>query len=125
MLTTAPLIPTLCATDLERAKRFYGETLGLELVPAAVGALFRTGKGTNLWLYEKAPSGVDLATTHFIVRDIREVMKELTRRGIEFEDYNLPDFKTTNGVGIFGPLGVAWFRDTEGNMLNLMQVVAK
>ena len=122
MLAAAPLISTLAATDLERAKLFYAERLGLDLLPAAVGALFRTGKGTNLWLYQKSPSDVELATTHFIVSDIHAELKGLRGRGVVFEEYDLPRFKTKDGVGMIGPLRVAWFKDTEGNMLNIMEV---
>src|SRR5262252_8641272 len=121
MLSTSPLIPTLPAADLSRATKFYTECLGLEHLPAAIGALFRTGKGTNLWLYQQALGEVVLASSHFIVRDIRPVITKLRDQGVTFEEYDLPGLKTTNGVGKVGPLKFAWFRDTEGNMLNLME----
>jgi catechol 2,3-dioxygenase-like lactoylglutathione lyase family enzyme len=122
MLETSPLIPTLLAADLRRATKFYTETLGLPALNAAVGTLLRAGKGTNLWLYEKGPDDVLLGSSHFIVGDIRAAMKKLRDRGVIFEDYDLPGFKTKDGVGEIGPLKVASFRDTENNLLNIFQV---
>jgi len=122
MLTNAPFIPTLAAQDLERAKKFYEEQLGLQSVPAAVGALFKVGAGSNLWLYQKGPEQIDLAVGHFIVSNLEQEMKKLRDQGIVFEEYDLPNGKTKAGIGTVGPLKFAWFRDSEGNLLNLMEV---
>jgi catechol 2,3-dioxygenase-like lactoylglutathione lyase family enzyme len=107
--------------DLERARRFYGEQLGLEAVGAKPDGKFvyRCG-GTELALFPK-PGGTKAEHTavSFQVKDIVAAIRALEANGVVFADYDLPDFKTVDHVAVLGSEKAAWFQDPEGNTLCL------
>src|ERR1700716_846244 len=81
MLEDSMIVSTIPVTDLDRAKRFYGETLGLTFLwenPAS--ARFRCGGGTELSIFRRAPSTADHTLAHFEVSDIEAVVRELEDR---------------------------------------------
>lgn len=102
MLANVPVCATLPTTDLERAKRFYSEAFGLTeaTIGAEGGAFFKAGGGTMLRIYERPPGNTAAQHTvaGFLVEDLEEEMSELRRRGVAFEEYDLPHLKTENGV---------------------------
>jgi catechol 2,3-dioxygenase-like lactoylglutathione lyase family enzyme len=109
----------LPAQDMERARRFYDEKLGLQpLDDHDPQHLFYDVAGVRFLLFQSsgAPSG-----THdqmgFVVQDIKARVDELRDRGVVFEDYE----QTVDGVAQFGEIRAAWFKDTEGNLLNLIE----
>jgi catechol 2,3-dioxygenase-like lactoylglutathione lyase family enzyme len=119
---------TLPTTDLERAKRFYGGVLGLteSAVVADGGAFFNAGGGTLVRIYER-PSGYTPAehtVAGFLVEDLEGEMSELRRRGVSFEEYDLPHLKTEKGVYTDPRRGVqgSWIKDPDGNILALTQL---
>jgi predicted enzyme related to lactoylglutathione lyase len=120
MLTNAPVTPTLPASDIERAKKFYNETLGLEVDrEGPEGVFFKTGSGSIL-VYPSGSAGTNQATAAgFTVTDLDAEMTELRAKGVEFEEYDFPGLKTVNGVADFGGMRGAWFKDTEGNIIAL------
>ncbi len=123
ILADAPVSAGLPAADIERAKAFYEGTVGLPLVQDLEGALmFACGNGTMFFVYPSEFAGTNKATAAgFQVDDIQAVMEELRGKGVTFEEYDMPGLKTVNGVATLGPSKSAWFTDTEGNILALVQ----
>lgn len=122
MLTHAPLMTILPVKDLDRARDFYANRLGLAAVgPRPDGKfLFRAEGGALLALFPK-PEGTKAEHTavSFEVDDIVREIRDLEARGVAFHDYDLPGFKTVEHVAILGAEKAAWFNDTEGNILCL------
>jgi catechol 2,3-dioxygenase-like lactoylglutathione lyase family enzyme len=109
--------------DLQRAKEFYGRTLGLEVSVENDLLELRLAGGTNVLAYPK-PNHVPATFTilNFPVDDIEEAVAELTRRGVRFEIYDEGDLKTDER-GIFRGEGprIAWFKDPAGNILSVLE----
>jgi catechol 2,3-dioxygenase-like lactoylglutathione lyase family enzyme len=133
ILDSARVAVRLPAQDLERARRFYSEKLGLEPVDERPGGLLYRCGGADFALFRSAGASPGTFTQMALeVDDLRAVMDELKRRGVVFEEVDLPGLKTVDGVaevqgnypskGATGELG-AWFRDSEGNMLGVGQPV--
>ena len=122
MLDTAMVVATIPVTDLDRGRRFYGETLGLTFLwdnPASVR--FGCGGGTQLSIFRRGPSTADHTVAHFEVSDIETVIRALEERGVTFIDYAEGPLQTTGHIAKLGPARVAWFRDPDGNTLGLRQ----
>lgn len=114
---------TLPAADLERAKLWYEEKLGLRPVEEDVfgGAWYETG-GTRFLLYLSAFAGTNQATAvSFSFEGFDAAMGVLRSRGVTFDEFDYDDFKTVDGVLELpdGRRG-AWFKDSEGNILNIL-----
>ena len=127
MLTNAPVTPTLPATDIERAKKFYMEKLGLKLSPKQMhggdNAMFECGKGSMLFIYQRPPSPAQHTLAHFSVDNLEAEMKDLREKGVVFEEYDFPGLKTVNGIATTDDgYKSAWFKDSEGNILALGQM---
>jgi catechol 2,3-dioxygenase-like lactoylglutathione lyase family enzyme len=122
MLDTAMVVATIPVTDLDRAKRFYGDTLGLGFLwenPASVR--FDCGGGTQLSIFRRGPSKADHTLAHFEVSDIEAVVGELEGQGVTFLDYTEGPLQTTGHIAQLGPARAAWFHDPDGNALGLRQ----
>jgi predicted enzyme related to lactoylglutathione lyase len=128
--TVAARLP---AHDLDRARRFYAEKLGLEPVETRPGGLRYECAGTTFVLFESAgrPSG-EHTQMAWNVDDVESVVAELRGRGLEFEEVDVPGLRTVDGIadvaGNYPSAGgggerAAWFRDSEGNMLGIGQAV--
>jgi catechol 2,3-dioxygenase-like lactoylglutathione lyase family enzyme len=128
MLANVPVCATLPTTDLERAKRFYRDALGLteSAVHADAGVFLKAGAGTMVRIYERPPgyTAPEHTVVGFLVEDLVEEMSELRRRGVSFEEYDRPHLKTENGVYTDPQRGVkgSWVRDPDGNILALTQL---
>lgn len=113
---------TLPAQDLERAKKFYGETLGFELAEWEFDGSFRVKVGDSWFgVYPSAFAGTNQATAVGIgVEDTEAAVSALRDRGVVFEEYDFGEIKTVDGI-ITMPGGTkgAWFKDTEGNIVGL------
>jgi len=124
MLSKARAAAALPASDLGRAKKFYGEVLGLSVQQENPdGVEYALGGGTSVFVYPSSYAGTNQATAvGFEVDDLDATMKDLQSRGATFEEYDLPGIKTVKGVVTMpdGSRG-AWFKDTEGNILSLMK----
>lgn len=119
MLTDADVTTMLPVKNLDRARRFYEDCLGLkpgELRPD--GKFVYAVGGSRLALFPKQDgTKADHTAISFKVFDIDASIKALQRAGVAFEDYDFPDFKTVNHVCVLGAEKAAWFKDTEGNYL--------
>jgi catechol 2,3-dioxygenase-like lactoylglutathione lyase family enzyme len=127
MLTRAPLMTMLPVKDLERARDFYVNRLGLEAEGLAADGKFvlRAG-GAKLALMPK-PEGTKAEHTavSFEVEDVAAEIRALENRGVVFEDYDFPGFKTVDHMIVLGTEKAAWFKDPEGNILCLHQDLRK
>jgi len=128
MISNSKVTPTLPVVDLERARRFYRDTLGLKIsAEDSMSVLFEAG-GCNLYLYKRAPTKADHTVASFEVDDVRKEVDELRRKGIKFEEYDIPEMglKTVNGIATMRSEQFentsAWFKDTEGNILAVVHM---
>ena len=123
----------LPAQDLDRARAFYADRLGLEPVDERPGGLlYRVASGEFvLFLSTGRPSGGH-TQMGFEVADIEATVAELRARGVAFEEYGSPGFSTRDGIaeieGNYPSKGAssergAWFHDSEGNLLGVGQPV--
>jgi catechol 2,3-dioxygenase-like lactoylglutathione lyase family enzyme len=114
---------TLPASDMARARAWYEETLDLRPVETDVfgGSWYETG-GVRFLLYPSGVAGTNQATAaSFIADDFNAAIALLRERGAVFDEFDYDDVKTVNGVLELpdGRKG-AWFRDSEGNILNII-----
>jgi predicted enzyme related to lactoylglutathione lyase len=120
MLTRAPVTTILPVKDMTRARNFYEKMLGLEPKGFAADGnyLFGCGGGAQIALIPK-PEGTKAEHTalSFEVSGIEKVIADLKARGVVFEDYDFPNFKTVNHICVLGSDKAAWFKDPEGNYL--------
>lgn len=123
MLRNAPVVPYIPATDIQRAREFYEQKIGL--VPKqeiAGGVVYECGDRSWIFLYRSAGAGTSQASQAFWqVRDIEAEVRELRDRGVTFEDYDVPGMKTVDGIATAGGTKAAWFKDSEGNIMALIQ----
>jgi catechol 2,3-dioxygenase-like lactoylglutathione lyase family enzyme len=122
MLTGAQVMAIVPTTDLARAKAFYGETLGLvdaNVPTPGPQVIYRCGN-TLLEVYERPTAGEARHTlASWEVSDLRATVDQLRNRGVRFEEYDLPEVKTEDGISATGDLREAWFRDPDGNILRI------
>jgi predicted enzyme related to lactoylglutathione lyase len=127
MLNTSPVTTILPVVDPERARDFYGRVLGLKDLGASGDGkyLFATASGTLALLPKAEPTKADHTAISFEVPDAGAAVRALTDRGVLFEDYDLPGLKTVDKVCVLGSEKAAWFKDTEGNILCIHEVIAR
>lgn len=119
MLAESLVVVTVAVTDLERARGFYAEQLGLPVLEEAPFAIrFGAGTGSQLSVRRGQPN-VGQTVAHFEVADIEAEVRELTGRGVPFDEYETP--KTTNFIAQIGPARGAWFKDPDGNVFGVRQ----
>jgi catechol 2,3-dioxygenase-like lactoylglutathione lyase family enzyme len=123
MLQDAPMYAYIPARNVTRARGFYEGKLGLK--PAEElngGVVYEFGDHTACFLYPTENAGTSRASQAFWeVSDVEREVAELKSRGVTFEDYDVPGMKTVNGIADAGGAKAAWFKDTEGNILALIQ----
>ena len=123
MLKSSPIVPYIPVADVERARRFYEEKVGL--TPKEVyagGVIYECGGGTWVFMYPSQGAGTSKASTAFwSVDDVEAEVAELKSRGVVFEEYDAPGIKTVNSIATGGGAKTAWFKDTEGNILAISQ----
>jgi len=125
MTTVRLSYATVPASDLERARAFYADKLGLH--PAhylEAGTFYRVGSS---W-FALYPSSFAGSADHTIlgldVENIQAEVAALRARGVTFEEYDFPGLKTEDGIADLGDYRAAWFRDREGNIVMLAQLSA-
>ena len=119
ILADSLAVTTVAVTDVDRAKRFYQEQVGLTILEETPFSIrFGAGKGSQLSVRPGQPN-VGQTVAHFEVDDIEAVVRELTSRGVAFEEYETP--KTVNHIAQIGPARGAWFKDPDGNVLGVRE----
>ena len=119
MLQSSPMYAYLPAQDVARARRFYEEKLGFKpRSETAGGVTYEFGDRTACFLYPTPNAGTSKASQAFWeVKDVEREVAELEARGVRFEEYE----GMVNHVSTAGGAKAAWFKDTEGNILALIQ----
>ncbi|MGH8727699.1 MAG: VOC family protein [Burkholderiales bacterium] len=122
MLNNAEAVANIAVKNLEAAKKFYQDTLGLTQVSAEGEELIVFQSGTStLNVYRSEYAGTNKATAvTWTVGDVEGVVRALKAKGVTFEHYDMPDMKLEGDVHVFGDMRVAWFKDPDGNILNIV-----
>jgi predicted enzyme related to lactoylglutathione lyase len=123
MLQQSPMYAYIPAKDIARARQFYEQKIGLKAKQeTAGGVVYEFAKGTACFLYPTTNAGTSKASQAFWqVEDIEHEVAELKRRGVQFEEYDLPGMKGENNIYTGGGARAAWFKDSEGNILAVIQ----
>ena len=122
MLQDAPMYSYIPAKDVARAREFYERKIGLKpKQEIAGGVVYEFGKGTACFLYPTPNAGTSQASQAFWdVKDVEREVEELKARGVVFEKYDMPG-ADENGIVTAGGAKAAWFKDSEGNIMALIQ----
>jgi catechol 2,3-dioxygenase-like lactoylglutathione lyase family enzyme len=110
--------------DIPKAKAFYGETLGLDVSEDHGMLNLHIATGADILVYPKGDQHTPATYTilNFPVENIERAVDELTKKGVRFEHYNMPDFKTDEkGIARGNGPNIAWFKDPAGNILSVLE----
>ena len=126
MLQTRPMYAYIPARDLDRARQFYERKLGFQPTEEDNGGVtYQCAGGTACFLYPTPNAGTSQASQAFWqVDDAEREVAELTARGVVFEDYDMPGEKSPSGVVTAGGAKAAWFKDSEGNIMAVIQNIS-
>jgi catechol 2,3-dioxygenase-like lactoylglutathione lyase family enzyme len=124
MLNRFPVYAVLPSSDLGKARDWYEERLGMLPTKEEPGGLwYECADGTWFVIAMSSFAGTAQNTAaSFQVVDIEGVIGDLRDRGVVFEEYDLPGMKTVDGLFASGPFKAAWFRDLEGNIVEISEV---
>ena len=122
MLSNHSSSAIVAVSDLDRARKFYGGTLGLELEREFMGHVltFRTGD-THLEVYKSDAAGTNKANAVAwgVGNDIDAIVADLKAKGVKFEHYDMPDATLKGDIHVSGDMKTVWFKDPDGNILHL------
>lgn len=119
MLTHKYPVATVAVRDLEAARRFYEDKLGLTAPEEEAGPALTYHCGAFLLLlYKSEFAGTNEATsvTWMVGDDIADIVRQLGSKGVMFQHYDMPDVVREGDVHVFGPIKSAWFKDPDGNI---------
>lgn len=123
MLKNAGMFGSFSVNDLEKAREFYGKTLGVGVERVDEMPVINIGGENGVMIYEK-PDHIPATFTvlNFRVEDLESTMNELRSRGVRFEVYDMEGLKTdADGVLTHGGMSIAWFKDPAGNILSVLE----
>ena len=120
MLGKFNVFATVAVSDINNAKEFYGQILGLEQTDENPGGVtYQSGTG-KIFVYQSPTAGKNESTSaSWEVENIEDVVEELKSKGISFEQYDFPGGTREGDVHIMGGMKAAWFKDPDGNILSL------
>jgi len=123
MLQKSPMYAYIPAKDIARARQFYETKLGFKVkAEIAGGVAYECAQGTACFLYPTPNAGTSAASQAFWqVQDIESEVAELKAKGVVFEEYSFPQMKTQNSIATAGGAKAAWFKDSEGNIMAIIQ----
>ena len=121
-LANAMAVTTLTASDVDRAKAFWTDKVGLKLAaeqPDPNGAYLEAGNGTRIYIYNSGAPKASNTVVSFKVDDVLATVNELKGKGVQFESYDMPEVKTDeNNIATWEEkYKAAWFKDSEGNII--------
>jgi catechol 2,3-dioxygenase-like lactoylglutathione lyase family enzyme len=123
MLDGATAHATLPVIDMERAKEFYTTKVGAKPGPSTDGGAFFSVGASEFSLYPTPnPNRGGHTQMGFRVKDVRAAVADLRSRGVVFEEYDFPGLKTVDGIAETGGVSAAWFKDTEENIIGVVQL---
>jgi len=119
----SPMYAYIPVANLDRARQFYEQKVGFTRGrDVAGGVTYEFANGTACFMYPTPNAGSSRASQAFWqVKDVEKEVAELKARGVTFEEYDLPGLKTTNGIATGGGAKSAWFKDSEGNIMAIIQ----
>jgi catechol 2,3-dioxygenase-like lactoylglutathione lyase family enzyme len=123
MLSDKDAAANIAVKNLETARKFYEDTLGLTQVGAEGQELivFKSGNSTiNVYQSQYAGTNQATAVTWVVGEDVEEVVQALKAKGVTFEHYDMPDMTREGDVHVAGNMKVVWFKDPDGNILNIV-----
>jgi catechol 2,3-dioxygenase-like lactoylglutathione lyase family enzyme len=124
VLSEFPVFPILLSKDLDASRRFYRDTLGLEIAREDEDdrIVFRCGGGTQL-VVTRSTTGTSDSQTQLAwrVADIHAAIADLRARGVRIEEYQAPNPVTVGGIADMGHSWAAWFIDPSDNCLAVVQ----
>ena len=123
MLGKADAMPMIAVKDIDRARKFYEDTLGLETKDAMGGEVLEVKSGdTVINVYRSEHAGTNKATAlTFAVDDIEAEVRELKDKGIFFEQYDMPGLEKQGDLYVAEGMKTTWFKDPDGNILSLLE----
>jgi catechol 2,3-dioxygenase-like lactoylglutathione lyase family enzyme len=124
MLDTGKAFSSFSVDDIQRAKDFYGRTLGLEVSSGPEGTLVvPLSSGAKALMYPKSNhQPATFTVLNFPVASVDKAVDELSHRGVKFEVYNEPNLKTDErGISRGNGPTIAWFKDPAGNILSVLE----
>ena len=125
-MKNARIVPYIPVANVARARTFYEEKIGLVAKEEyAGGVVYECGDGSWVFMYPSAGAGTSRASTAFwAVDDVVAEVAALRKKGVVFEEYDMPGLKTVNGIATGGGAKTAWFKDSEGNILAISERLA-
>jgi catechol 2,3-dioxygenase-like lactoylglutathione lyase family enzyme len=123
MLGNKDAVATIAVKNLEIARKFYEGTLGLKAVDTEGEELivFKSGNSIlNVYRSQYAGTNRATAVTWLVGDDVESVVRALKAKGVSFEHYDMPDTKREGDIHVAGDMKVAWFKDPDGNILNIV-----
>ncbi|HEX4774864.1 MAG TPA: VOC family protein [Candidatus Saccharimonadales bacterium] len=126
MLSDNNVCAVLAVKDMDAAKQFYGEVLGLEAGEEDPSGIFYKSGNGGVFVYQSQFAGTNQATAAaWSVQDVEGAVEELKGKGVSFEHYdNMPGVEMSGDVHIMGDTKAAWFKDPDGNILNIVNKMA-
>jgi len=122
MLGNSQVVAVVAVTDMARARDFYEGTLGLQKgeMDDPAGVLYVCGGGSQVLVYQSQYAGTNEATAaSWQVEDLDGEIDTLKTKGVTFEEYDMPGVAREGAVHSIGGMRAAWFKDPDGNILNL------
>ena len=123
VLTDAKAFPSFSVDNLDKAKTFYRDTLGLHVTESPMGLELDVNAGNKVFIYPKPDhKPATFTVLNFPVDDVPEAVDQLKSAGVKFESYNLPELKTdSRGIAHDGGgTEIAWFKDPAGNIFSVL-----
>jgi catechol 2,3-dioxygenase-like lactoylglutathione lyase family enzyme len=115
---------TLAVSDIDRARDFYENTLGLTAIQEDPGGILYKSGNSVVLVYPSEFAGTNKATaaSWAVGEDFDAVVQDLTAKGTTFEHYDLPDTTREGDIHTIGDFRAVWFKDPDGNILNVVSV---
>ncbi len=123
MLGNIDASANLAVRDLTAARNFYEGTLGLTEIDSMGDELivYRSGNTTlNVYTSKQAGTNKATAVTWAVGDQVEDVVRALKAKGVAFEHYDMPDTTLEGDIHVAGDMKVAWFKDPDGNILNIV-----
>src|SRR5246127_2013061 len=123
MLNTSKAFSSFSVNDIQKAREFYGKTLGLDLSSGPEGTLVvPLSGGTKALMYPKPNhEPATFTVLNFPVDSVEKAVDELSAKGVQFEHYDFPQMKTdAKGIFRYENITQAWFKDPAGNILSVV-----
>ena len=126
MFKNAKVVPSFSVSDTQKAKKFYHETLDLNVKEQPEGLELQIAGGTRVFVYPKQNhEPASFTILNFPVNNIDQAVDELKQRGVRFEHYDSEPIKTDEkGICRTEGASIAWFKDPAGNILSVLEEAA-